>query len=157
MNPIGIIITVVVLLILSMGAYYLYTTYIPKQAPPVLETIPSVPNTGATCRSDIDNGLCTSMSSNYCKAIMQNDGNFTIYNNTTPIWTSNTSGAGKRLIMQNDGNLVIYNPDNGVPWATTTFGIHPPYRAVMQNDCNFAIYDANNAILWQTNTAGSRK
>jgi hypothetical protein len=60
------------------------------------------------------------------KAVMQNDGNFVVYDSTgAAIWNSNTSKKGKgpfRVIIQDDGNFVIYDNDKKSPWATNTVG-----------------------------------
>ena len=43
-------------------------------------------------------------------AIMQDDGNFVLYDqNNEPVWASNTAGKpGAYLAVQDDGNLVVY-------------------------------------------------
>jgi hypothetical protein len=56
-------------------------------------------------------------------AIMQEDGNFVLYDQTNnPVWASGTSGnPGAVLAVQDDGNVVVYL--NGNPlWATNTGG-----------------------------------
>ncbi len=72
------------------------------------------------------------MGSDAAYAIMQDDGNLVVYNNSQkPLWASNTYGhGGAYLTLQADGNMVIYQ--NNTPlWATGTVGwMHctPPAR-----------------------------
>ena len=67
------------------------------------------------------------MNSGSLRAIMQNDGNFVLYNSDNqPKWSSGTGGnTGSNLIMQDDGNLVIYNSQSKPIWATHTFAKCP--------------------------------
>ncbi len=72
------------------------------------------------------------MGSDAAFAIMQDDGNLVVYNNSQkPLWASNTYGhAGAYLVLQSDGNLVIYQ-NNMALWSTGTVGwMHcaPPMR-----------------------------
>jgi hypothetical protein len=55
---------------------------------------------------------------------MQNDGNLVLYNGTSAVWASGTSGNGKSvLLVQSDGNTVIYTQGSGgAMWATGTNG-----------------------------------
>ena len=100
-------------------------------------------------------------------AIMQDDGNFVVYEGKaitpfrrTVIWASEVApGVGNgpyRAIMQDDGNFVVYERTGGrAIWAT---GIVPgagsgPYRAVMQDDGNFVIYQGagEGTAIWAVN------
>ena len=60
--------------------------------------------------------------SNGNTAIMQDDGNFVLYDvNNEPVWASNTAGnPGAYLAVQEDGNLVVYNQDGNPLWAANT-------------------------------------
>lgn len=58
------------------------------------------------------------------KAIMQNDGNFVVYANETPLWQTQTVGRGGFIVIQNDGNLVIYSNSNSPVWQSYTAGGH---------------------------------
>jgi hypothetical protein len=56
------------------------------------------------------------------RAVMQEDGNFVIYdteqNPPVPLWATNTHGnPGAYLSVQGDGNLVVYSASNGVLWS----------------------------------------
>jgi len=55
--------------------------------------------------------------------------------------------------MQADGNLVIYDNSKPL-WASNTNNMGTgPYRATIQDDCNFVVYDTSKP-LWASNTAG---
>ncbi len=72
------------------------------------------------------------MGSDAAYAIMQDDGNLVLYNNSQkPLWASNTYNHAKAyLVLQTDGNMVIYQ--NNMPlWSTGTVGwthCPPPVR-----------------------------
>jgi hypothetical protein len=55
-------------------------------------------------------------------AVMQNDGNFVLYNNTgVPAFATATDGhPGSYIVIQDDRNLVVYDPNNKPLWATGT-------------------------------------
>ena len=60
--------------------------------------------------------------SNNCAALMQDDGNFVIYNGSRAIWASNTWGhPGAYLELQDDRNLVIYDANRHALWASNTW------------------------------------
>ncbi|AUX22522.1 uncharacterized protein SOCEGT47_030250 [Sorangium cellulosum] len=52
-------------------------------------------------------------------AILQSDGNFVIYDNSTgkPTWATGSNGPDRSLVLQGDGNLVIYAAGAAV-WAS---------------------------------------
>src|SRR5438045_734450 len=94
-------------------------------------------------------------------AIMQDDGNFVVYQGTGghAIWASGVvpgaSNGPYHAIMQNDGNFVVYQGTGGhAIWAS---GVIPgagngPYNAVMRNDGNFVIYQgAGRHAIWAVN------
>jgi hypothetical protein len=103
----------------------------------------------------------TSPNGNY-KAIMQNDGNFVIYQENaggSAIWASGVvpgaSNGPYHAIMQGDGNFVVYQGTGGhAIWAS---GVVPgasngPYHAGMQNDGNFAVYQGTGRhAIWAIN------
>ncbi|MER5640307.1 glycoside hydrolase domain-containing protein [Kitasatospora sp. NPDC002227] len=109
-------------------------------------------------------------------AVLQDDGNFVLYRGGSPLWSSNTYGAGATLgpgtmftpgrwtqsattwlVMQHDGNLVLYRKRDGAPlWASGTYG-NPGAYAVMQPDGNLVVYrKGGNAsaggALWASGT-----
>lgn len=66
----------------------------------------------------VANDTLTSANGAYT-AIMQSDGNFVIYNNSTgaPTWATGSNGTNRSIILQSDGNLVIYAAGAAV-WAS---------------------------------------
>lgn len=84
-------------------------------------------------------------------AVMQNDGNFVIYQASVgAIWSTATNGnSGARIVMQSDGNLVIYRTNNTAAWATATFG--SGHVLVMQTDGNLVMYGSGVA-KWSSGT-----
>ena len=84
--------------------------------------------------------------------IMQTDGNLVLYNGSTAIWASNTSGnPGAYCTMQSDGNLVVYSSSGGALWATGTNG-NPGAYVTLQTDGNVVVYSSSNVALWATGT-----
>lgn len=88
------------------------------------------------------------------KLVAQTDFNMVLYQASTPLWATNTVGAGTlgQFVMQGDGNLVLYD-SGGVPrWASATYPYSSAVLAI-QNDGNVAIYaSVGGALLWQTGT-----
>ena len=101
-------------------------------------------------------------SDNGCfRAIMQDDGNFAIYQGTEAseecIWASGVWPGSEKgpysAVMQSDGHFVVYQKEHHPIWAS---GVWPgaqkgPYVAIMQNDGNFVVYQKKHPI-WATNT-----
>ncbi len=112
-------------------------------------------------------------------AIMQSDGNFVVYDDTSaPLFASGSSGhGGARLAVQNDGNTVVYAGTTAL-WATHTDGIGAAptgcggiapghalapgesvkscdgrFSLVMQGDGNLVLYLGGSA-LWASHTNG---
>ena len=58
-----------------------------------------------------------------------------------------------RAIMQDDGNFVLYNKDSKPIWTSNTNGNPEAFLAV-QDDCNVCVYTSDGqTALWCTNTA----
>lgn len=57
-------------------------------------------------------------------------------------------------MIQNDGNFVLYNKDtNSIKWTTVINpNRSPPYLIQMQADGNLVIYDNNHTVCWASNT-----
>ena len=53
------------------------------------------------------------------RAIMQDDGNFVVYDRDSLLWASNTVGKGDHLIFQEDGNLVVFREQTAI-WTSNT-------------------------------------
>jgi hypothetical protein len=82
---------------------------------------------------------------------LQTDGNLVLYQGTTPLWSTNTSGKlVKEVVMQADGNLVLYDTQGHPLWNSGTSGQPGAFLAV-QDDGNVVLYVGTTAI-WATNT-----
>lgn len=82
---------------------------------------------------------------------LQSDSNLVLYFNTTPLWATNTVGAGATLaIMQSDGNFVLY-AGTRILWQTRTAG-NPGAFLSVQNDGNLVVYSKTLTPLWASNT-----
>lgn len=57
-------------------------------------------------------------SGNAGEALMQMDGNFVLYDGSTPYWSTDTHvNYGAYLVVQNDGNIVVYSLSGSVLWS----------------------------------------
>lgn len=82
---------------------------------------------------------------------LQTDGNLVLYQGTTPLWSTNTSGTlVKEAVMQADGNLVLYDAQGHPLWNSGTSG-HPGAFLAVQDDGNVVLY-VGSAPIWATNT-----
>jgi hypothetical protein len=87
------------------------------------------------------------------KAIQQSDGNFVLYDNSTPLWSSNVINTSVYYtLMQTDCNLVSYNYSGNPVWTSNTVGLGSNCRLEVQNDGNLVIYRGDNVPVWSTNT-----
>ena len=83
---------------------------------------------------------------------MQGLGSLVLYQNGTDIWASNPDGStAVRAILQDDGNFVLYNSSSKPVWDSDTDD-NPGDSLVVQNDGNVVIYSASGAVLWDTRT-----
>jgi len=76
----------------------------------------------------------------------QSDGNLVLYDNSSAIWSSGTSGIGigGHVVMQSDGNLVLYSNGNAPLWHTATHGNYGAYLLIQ--DGAF-MYTASGSLL----------
>ena len=117
-------------------------------------TFPNVPSTPGVLGTNSALWQGQQIRTGSFHADMQYDGNFVVYNGSTPLWSSNTVGkGGNRVVMQGDGNLVIYKPDNTPVWASggcisSTTSAAP--FLVIQNDGNLVSYFNNNWPIWSS-------
>ncbi|MCC5613577.1 hypothetical protein LC605_00490 [Nostoc sp. CHAB 5836] len=90
---------------------------------------------------------------NQYKAIQQSDGNFVLYDYSTPLWASNTYNRPVNYtVMQTDCNLVSYDYSGKPLWASNTNGRGYSCRLQVQDDGNLVIYTAFDVPVWATNT-----
>jgi hypothetical protein len=92
--------------------------------------------------------------SNTYRALMQTDGNFVIYKNSTemPMWSTGTTGSGANVLnFQSDGNLVVRPAGGAAAWAsgTNTYG---GVTLNMQDDGNLVEYNAAGVAVWSSLT-----
>lgn len=83
-------------------------------------------------------------------AVMQNDGNFVIYQvNTGPIWSTKTAqGEGMyRLLLQTDGNVVLYQGAASPIWSSRTAGSSGS-KLILQPDGNLVLYNQATQPIW---------
>ncbi len=63
-----------------------------------------------------------------------------------PIWASATNSIEPRYaVMQEDGNFVVYNPARKAVWSSNTYKYRGAFL-VLQNDGNMVIYQASKAV-----------
>jgi hypothetical protein len=100
--------------------------------------------------------------SNNYSAVLQNDGNFVVYNsNGTAKWNTNTSGKGTkpyRLAMQSDGNLVLYDINKTAIWSTGTKGTgsaNGRYMVILESDGVLRMYQCTANTNYYTGTCGT--
>ncbi|MEH2420181.1 MAG: hypothetical protein V7K48_04335 [Nostoc sp.] len=88
------------------------------------------------------------------RALQQSDGKFVLYDNRTPLWTSNTFNKKvSYTYMQSDCNLVNYTYNGTALWASSTNGKgYNNCRLQVQDDGNLVIYTGYNVPVWQTGT-----
>jgi hypothetical protein len=87
-------------------------------------------------------------------AVMQNDGNFVIYQvNTGAIWSTKTSqGEGLyRMVLQADGNVVLYQGTDSPMWSSRTSGSSGS-KLILQPDGNLVLYNQAAQPLWASNS-----
>ncbi len=100
----------------------------------------------------------TSKNCNY-RAIMQNDGNFVIYERKngkeTAIWNTRTAGnSGAHFVLQQDGNLVVYSKASKPLYASNT-NRKPfaDYKLMLGDDGVLQlIKKSNNSVIWKSHT-----
>jgi hypothetical protein len=80
------------------------------------------------------------------KLLYQTDANLVLYDGTTPLWASGTSGAPGFAIMQGNGSLESYDASGRIQWGSGT-GNHPGAWAALQIDGKLVVYD-NCAAAW---------
>ncbi|MFI7536462.1 right-handed parallel beta-helix repeat-containing protein [Streptosporangium sp. NPDC049376] len=75
-------------------------------------------------------------------------------NVAAPLWSSGTAGSpGAVALMQQDGNFVIYDAAGVALWSTRTGGSSGA-RLAVQDDGNVVVYTPTGTPLWSTRTGG---
>ncbi|MFO0737123.1 MAG: hypothetical protein U0270_14640 [Labilithrix sp.] len=110
------------------------------------------PNTG------LMPGEAVSSCSNSHSLVMQNDGNFVLYNNRTgrATWNTHTVSGGldHKAIMRANGQLGVFNTtDTNSVFMTPETGSPGAWLAV-QDDGNVVIYSKEGRAVWATGTQG---
>ena len=93
------------------------------------------------------------------KAVMQEDGNYVIYNTTnkTPIWATATTGITEatlpfKVVMRADGYLLITDNTNKTVWKplwTGSIGVGP-FKTVLQDNGEIVIMNGGGTIIWNS-------
>lgn len=96
-----------------------------------------------------------SSNSNYT-AVLQNDGNFVIYNNITsnPLWATNTNTnyVSQASLTLSYASILLLNINCVLKWSSTQpLGCNGYSYLIMQNDGNLVIYK-NGTAVWASNT-----
>jgi len=122
--------------------------------PPPTPTPTPSPSDTLSAGQTIPSSVQSLQSNNgHYQAVLQSNGNLTVLNEGTPIWSSTGGQPGDYLIMQEDGNLVIYSPP-GPPghalWASNTPGIGQGAYLVMQSDGDLVIYSSTGTAVWRS-------
>jgi hypothetical protein len=88
------------------------------------------------------------------RLILQLDGNLVLYRGHTPLWATGTTQRSSAVaIMQQDGNFVVYDSTGAPLWSTVTGG-RPGSVLRVQDDGNLVLYSRDGAALWSSNTGG---
>lgn len=82
---------------------------------------------------------------------MQADGNLVLYQGTTPLWATGTSGSSYYAQLQADGNFVVYTASDVPVWASGSSGNPGSYLSI-QNDGNMNILNQTGQAVWSSNT-----
>jgi hypothetical protein len=83
---------------------------------------------------------------------MQYDGNLVLYQGGSALWATNSWGStGYGAVMQNDGNFVLYDVNQGALFASNSWG-QPGNTIALQDDGNLVVYNASGGPVWASNT-----
>ena len=98
---------------------------------------------------------CQGIKSGNFQAVMQSDGNFTVYDTSkgTAIWSTGTNGQGTApysFNYQADGNLVIYDSTGKALWGSSTTGISSKSLG-FDGSGNLDLNNASNTPVWSSN------
>jgi len=85
---------------------------------------------------------------------MQTDGNMVEYQGGTAIWATGTSGADF-AVMQDDCNFVIYNNSNVALYTTGTGGDNTTCTFTVNNDGSLVVSTIAGAVRWERYANGT--
>jgi lysophospholipase L1-like esterase len=89
------------------------------------------------------------------QALLQQDGNLVIYQDGTPLGSTNTVGSGaSTATLLADGAFALYSASGKTVWQTQSAGLLGAVM-LMQNDGNLVLYDSDTASanpVWASNT-----
>lgn len=94
-----------------------------------------------------------------CRAVMQHDGNFVVYDaNHVALWWTESFVPGSGVACQSDGNVVLYTPTGEHLWDTETEETTPPTPSDPTGDdyCCTIFNQGNTSFLRKTIPASSR-
>ncbi len=91
------------------------------------------------------------------QALLQQDGNFVVYQGGTPLGTTNTAGSdASTATLLADGAFTLYSTKGKTTWQTQSAGLLGAVM-LMQNDGNLVLYDSDTSSanpVWASNTFG---
>jgi hypothetical protein len=89
------------------------------------------------------------------RLVLQDDGNLVLYVWNDPLWDSKTTGQpAAKAVMQQDGNFVIYDNQGKALWSSNTWGKNGSYLE-LDDSGSATIYHpvgASKLPVWSTNT-----
>ncbi len=92
------------------------------------------------------------------QALLQQDGNFVIYQAGTPLGSTNTVGSdASTATLLADGAFALYSAKGKTVWQTQSAGLLGAVM-LMQNDGNLVLYDSDTSSatpVWASNTFGN--
>lgn len=126
---------------------------LPTNSQPVGPSAPRGPETLNAGQTLSAGQSLTSANGRY-SATLQGDGNFVVYDGTSPTWSTRTDGrAGTTATMQNDGNFVLYQNGTVVLFATGTNG-RAGAALTLQNDGALQVV-FQGSVAWSSSTTGT--
>jgi hypothetical protein len=97
--------------------------------------------------SRLSRGMRIRSPNGQCRAEVQTDGNFVVYqSNNQPIWDTKTSDIFV-LFLQANGNLCAYRADGSIAWGCG-LGVNANTYLALQDDCNLVLYNGGGKAVW---------
>jgi hypothetical protein len=96
-----------------------------------------------------------------CKAVMQYDGNFVVYNSSgKALFNTRTFGKNNYAVMQGDGNFVIYNSSGKAIWSTNTniYGKSHDYALILSETGELYVKDKTSGYhIWSSKNGAAKR